>query len=212
MNTSNLNLIKKALLRPFQIQITGAPEGFDALLLARLAGEAPGGADILFVGRDDRRMARIAEALAFMGACGLTADEVPEVYQTDFYTSHEVLLLGAEEAMTRVDSTSGDWYEGGWLHGRMHGRGIMYWAGGNRYAGEYRDNRMHGHGVYSWASGDRYEGEYAGDLRHGKGTLVFASGDHYEGGFLGDEYHGMGKYLYANGDQYSEPCQTVFVS
>ncbi len=54
---------------------------------------------------------RIAEALAFMGACGLTADEVPEVYQTDFYTSHEALLLGAEEAMTRVDSTSGDWYD-----------------------------------------------------------------------------------------------------
>ena len=68
-----MNLIKKKLLYPVQIQITGAPEGFDALLLAGLAGEAPGGAggvedggaDILFVGRDDRRMARIAEALAF---------------------------------------------------------------------------------------------------------------------------------------------------
>ncbi len=54
---------------------------------------------------------RIGEALAFMGACGLTSDEVPEVYQTDFYTSHEALLLGPEQAMTRVDSTSGDWYD-----------------------------------------------------------------------------------------------------
>jgi 3-deoxy-7-phosphoheptulonate synthase len=30
--------------------------------------------------------------------------------ETDFYTSHEALLLGYEEALTRVDSTSGDWY------------------------------------------------------------------------------------------------------
>ncbi|MAG98732.1 MAG: 3-deoxy-7-phosphoheptulonate synthase class II [Alphaproteobacteria bacterium] len=55
---------------------------------------------------------RISEALAFMSACGLAADdEVPEVYQTDFYTSHEALLLGPEQAMTRIDSTSGDWYD-----------------------------------------------------------------------------------------------------
>jgi len=54
---------------------------------------------------------RISEALDFMEACGLTPDQTQELRQTDFYTSHEALLLGYEQAMTRVDSTSGDWVD-----------------------------------------------------------------------------------------------------
>ena len=53
---------------------------------------------------------RIDEAMTFMAACGLTPDAAPQLRETDFYTSHEALLLGYEEAMTRVDSTSGAWY------------------------------------------------------------------------------------------------------
>ncbi len=54
---------------------------------------------------------RIGEALAFMEACGLTSETVPAIRQADFFTSHEALLLGYEEALTRVDSTTGDWYD-----------------------------------------------------------------------------------------------------
>jgi 3-deoxy-7-phosphoheptulonate synthase len=54
---------------------------------------------------------RIAEALAFMEASGLTGATTPTISQTEFYTSHEALLLPFEQAMTRVDSTSGDWYD-----------------------------------------------------------------------------------------------------
>ena len=46
-----------------------------------------------------------------MAACGITSDSVPQLRGTDFYTSHEALLLPYEQAMTRVDSTSGDWYD-----------------------------------------------------------------------------------------------------
>ncbi len=53
---------------------------------------------------------RISEALGFMQACGLDLEDQPELRSTDIYTSHEALLLGFEEAMTRVDSTTGDWY------------------------------------------------------------------------------------------------------
>ena len=53
---------------------------------------------------------RISEALGFMQACGLNLESHPELKTTDFYTSHEALLLPYEQAMTRVDSTSGDWY------------------------------------------------------------------------------------------------------
>ncbi len=53
---------------------------------------------------------RISEALGFMRACGLDLESQTELRTTDLYTSHEALLLGFEEAMTRIDSTSGDWY------------------------------------------------------------------------------------------------------
>ncbi len=48
---------------------------------------------------------RISEALGFMQACGLDLERHPELKSTDFYTSHEALLLGYEQAMTREDST-----------------------------------------------------------------------------------------------------------
>ncbi|MEP3280020.1 MAG: 3-deoxy-7-phosphoheptulonate synthase class II [Stappiaceae bacterium] len=53
---------------------------------------------------------RISEALDFMQACGIDPDTVPALRSTDFFTSHEALLLGYEEAFARVDSTSGEWY------------------------------------------------------------------------------------------------------
>ena len=54
---------------------------------------------------------RIDETLAFMTACGMTSETTPQIRETEFYTSHEALFLNFEEAMTRVDSTSGDWYD-----------------------------------------------------------------------------------------------------
>jgi 3-deoxy-7-phosphoheptulonate synthase len=54
---------------------------------------------------------RIDEALAFMEACGLTSETTPQISETDFFTSHEALLLGYEEALTRTDSLTGQWYD-----------------------------------------------------------------------------------------------------
>ena len=52
----------------------------------------------------------ITEALGFMRACGIDPELHPELRLTDFFTSHEAHLLGFEQALTRVDSTTGDWY------------------------------------------------------------------------------------------------------
>ncbi len=54
---------------------------------------------------------QISKSMAFMKACGVTPANTPLLENVEFYTSHEALLLGYEEAMTRVDSTSGDWYD-----------------------------------------------------------------------------------------------------
>ncbi|WP_406856968.1 3-deoxy-7-phosphoheptulonate synthase class II [Alsobacter sp. KACC 23698] len=61
-------------------------------------------------GRYQELSERITETLDFMRAIGLDPEAHPEMRITDFYTSHEALLLGYEQAMTRVDSTTGDWY------------------------------------------------------------------------------------------------------
>ena len=61
-------------------------------------------------GRYQELSDRITETLDFMRAIGLDAEAHQELRATDFYTSHEALLLGFEQAMTRVDSTTGDWY------------------------------------------------------------------------------------------------------
>ena len=54
---------------------------------------------------------RIGEALDFMEACGVDPETVPQLKSTSFYTSHEALLLPFEQAMTRQDSLTGQWYD-----------------------------------------------------------------------------------------------------
>ncbi|MFM9976757.1 MAG: class II 3-deoxy-7-phosphoheptulonate synthase [Sphingomonadaceae bacterium] len=54
---------------------------------------------------------RIGEALDFMNACGINPETVPQLKGTQFYTSHEALLLPYEQALTRQDSLTGDWYD-----------------------------------------------------------------------------------------------------
>ncbi len=57
-------------------------------------------------------MARqINEAMDFMAACGISSLTAPQIGMVDFFTSHEALLLGYEQAMTRLDSTSGEYYD-----------------------------------------------------------------------------------------------------
>ncbi len=63
---------------------------------------------------------RIQDTIDFMGAAGITADTTHEFSTVEFYTSHESLLLEYEEALTRLDSTSGKW---------LAGSGHMIWIG-----------------------------------------------------------------------------------
>jgi 3-deoxy-7-phosphoheptulonate synthase len=64
--------------------------------------------------------ARISDTLDFMRAAGVNSDRSAALHQVNFYTSHESLLLEYEEALTRVDSTSGNW---------LAGSGHMLWIG-----------------------------------------------------------------------------------
>lgn len=54
---------------------------------------------------------RLDQTLAFMAAAGITVENSPQIREVDFFTSHEALLLPYEQAMTRTDSTTGEWYD-----------------------------------------------------------------------------------------------------
>ncbi|MBD3841718.1 MAG: 3-deoxy-7-phosphoheptulonate synthase class II [Campylobacterales bacterium] len=54
---------------------------------------------------------KISETLKFMESCGITSANTPQLSETVLYTSHEALLLNYEEALTRQDSLTGDWYD-----------------------------------------------------------------------------------------------------
>ncbi len=59
----------------------------------------------------DQIAAEIDRALRFMRACGVDTENTYNLHEVDFYTSHEALLLGYEEALTRQDSLGGGWYD-----------------------------------------------------------------------------------------------------
>ena len=65
--------------------------------------------------REGQRYERLAHeidrSLRFMRACGIKSETQPSLHEVDFFTSHEALILGYEEALTRQDSLTGDWYD-----------------------------------------------------------------------------------------------------
>ncbi|HLI72744.1 MAG TPA: 3-deoxy-7-phosphoheptulonate synthase class II [Acidimicrobiales bacterium] len=61
--------------------------------------------------RYEQIASEIDRALRFMRACGIELGGEESLHQVDFYTSHDALILGYEEALTRRDSLTGDWYD-----------------------------------------------------------------------------------------------------
>jgi 3-deoxy-7-phosphoheptulonate synthase len=61
--------------------------------------------------RYEELAAGIDRALRFMRACGVSTETEEQLHTVDLFTSHEALILGYEEALTRVDSLTGDWYD-----------------------------------------------------------------------------------------------------
>ncbi len=85
---------------------------------------------------------KIDDAINFMAALGLNPENTPALKQTSFYTSHEALLLGYEEALTRRDSITNDWYATSghmlWIGDRTRqpdGGHVEYFAGINNPIG-----------------------------------------------------------------------------
>ncbi len=75
--------------------------------------------------RYEELASEIDKSLSFMSACGISNKKTPElIRKTEFYTCHEALLLPYEESLTRIDSTTGEWYDCSahflWIGARTH--------------------------------------------------------------------------------------------
>ncbi|TYZ62425.1 hypothetical protein PybrP1_008667 [[Pythium] brassicae (nom. inval.)] len=116
----------------------------------------------------------------------------------------------------RLKYSNGDVYDGEWLNGKRHGKGLLRFAassGGGSYVGDFAENFFHGFGLLTvgksqhpltkqWLPGERYEGDFVIGRRHGKGAAKTRSRDVYDGEWVDGCYHGKGSCAYANGDVY----------
>lgn len=98
---------------------------------------------------------------------------------------------------------NGDVYRGDWRENARHGVGEYRLAGDRgSYAGDWRDNRRHGRGKFVDANGSTYDGDWLHDCRHGRGSLRLANGLEYDGGFADDDFDGRGVCTYPDGQRY----------
>lgn len=118
-----------------------------------------------------------------------------------FY-SNEVELTEQLEVRNHRYRTSGATYEGQWLGGLRHGRGMMYFKDGSTYEGTWYIGFAHGYGKYTQVKGESYEGEWANNMYHGKGISTHVNFFVYNGMFRKGIMEGTGKETYPDGTQF----------
>ena len=84
-------------------------------------------------------------------------------------------------------SANGDRYEGDFINGMFHGKGVFIWVKGDRYEGDFFLNKRTGKGIYLWASGESYEGDFVDGKLDGWGIYTWPDGSYYEGEFINNE-------------------------
>lgn len=88
-------------------------------------------------------------------------------------------------------------YEGRWISGKPHGRGVLSWPDGRIYTGDFRNGLEDGYGEYiipnkAFKKNDRYLGNWKDGKMCGQGTFWYANGEIYEGCFQDNNRHGHG--------------------
>ena len=98
-------------------------------------------------------------------------------------------------------------YEGDFVNGKRHGKGVFTRNDGTRYEGGFTDNLMSGYGKISYSNGARFEGEALnGNLK--QGVLRFADGVRYEGQFVNNLRDGQGTQIEPDGSRYEGTFRT----
>ena len=113
--------------------------------------------------------------------------------------SSEAELQEQLEVRVHRYRTSGATYDGQWLGGLRHGRGVMSFKDGTTYEGTWYLGYAHGYGKFTQVKGETYEGEWAYNMYHGKGMSTHVNFFVYEGQFRKGIMQGIGKETYPDG-------------
>lgn len=119
------------------------------------------------------------------GSCGNLQRQEPPISRTAKYTFYKDPRL--KDAI----------YDGRWLSGKPHGRGVLKWADGRMYSGMFRNGLEDGHGEYKVPNkmlnkSDCYVGYWKEGKMCGQGIYSYATGEVYEGSFQDNMRHGHG--------------------
>lgn len=95
-----------------------------------------------------------------------------------------------------------DKYIGDFQDGKPHGKGIIYFANGNKYIGHWVQEFREGEGKFIFIEGHEYFGQFKKNQFHGSGIMTYANGDRYEGMWAMSKPEGLGKYFFSNGKRY----------
>ena len=71
-------------------------------------------------------------------------------------------------------------YDGEWVDGNAHGKGVYNYADGSYYDGSWAEGKMNGKGIFVYANGNKYVGDFVDDLKDGAGILQCPNGEKYE--------------------------------
>jgi hypothetical protein len=136
-------------------------------------------------------------------------------YFMEYSNNIHIVRLAGSEYHGQVDTDNlahgqgnlywdnGDYYSGGFCHGRFHGRGkFTFHTKRQVYSGEFIQGEIGNFGRLSYPNGNCYEGEFKQATPHGNGKKVFKSGGYYSGQFERGMQHGYGFRLYPNGTSF----------
>ena len=124
------------------------------------------------------------------------ADEGKLTIESD----REVVRMLAEDARKDVKQVVVGWH--GKYKGKGIGRGKIVYQTGDYAEGKFKDGALHGKGKHVAHNGDVYEGDYKEGKKDGSGRNVFSDGATYEGQFVKDLMHGTGKFVFVSGNVY----------
>ncbi|CAF1065956.1 unnamed protein product [Adineta ricciae] len=131
-------------------------------------------------------------------------------WEHDKQTGQGTLIFSSGDRSNNNESY--DIYErrlGRFERNKINGKGVFYYANGDKYIGDWIDDNREGQGVLILSSGDRirdvYEqrlGQFKGHKINGKGIFYSANGDKYSGDWIDDKRTGYGVFTWSTGDRY----------
>ena len=113
-----------------------------------------------------------------------------------------VFKNGKYDGLGKEFFEDGTKFEGFYTDGQKK-YGTFLWNNGSKYQGQFLNGVFHGKGVYSWANNKTYNGNWANGKMNGKGKFSYPDGSYYEGEFINGKKCGFGLYKWEN-DKYYE--------